>query len=304
MKATLTSLLLLVIISCYGQKDLSVISKSGVYLRAEPDGHSEIVKTIPFLGEVKSLESFSWPIPLGDTIATYYVRTDRNEAQERFIIGNWRQVVHEKDTGYVNDAFLSRLDNSTNDSLNINYGITYEWTNCFDNIHRNKLIEWKGLFKNAQGYEIRDIQLDYYNTHGEMAWFGVKLNDTKDLILCLGSYNDTFFNGPIQGEYFKNGQIFEYSKEAVIESKFDFFEVRTINKRPTVYLKKGNKKQRLLSASPASLLWKGDLDYDGEDDYIISFGEKGMGIFLYLSSEAESNEIAKPVAAYSAGYCC
>ena len=304
MKDGLALILLLTILNCFGQRDLCVISKSGVNLRTEPSVHSEVLKSIQFLGKVKSLEPISSPLLPGDTLYSYYVRTKSNEAHEKFIIGTWRQVVHQKDTGYINDAFLSWLDNSKSDSLNINYGIAYQWGNCFDNIHRNKYIEWKGLFRTEQGYEIRDIELDYYKTNNELAWIDIRIDDIKDLILCLGSDNSTFFNGPIEGEYFKNGQIFEFSREPSIKSNFDFFEVQIIDKYPTLFLKKGSELQRLQSGSPASLLWKGDLDFDNEDDYIISFGDKAMGTFLYLSSEAGPDEIVKPVAVYSSGYCC
>ena len=55
---------------------------------------------------------------------------------------------------------------------------------------------------------------------------------------------------------------------------------------------------------PWNLYWSGDLDGDGQQDYIIQFGDKDARTQLYLSKSAAKNQLVRPVAVYYSGYCC
>ena len=56
---------------------------------------------------------------------------------------------------------------------------------------------------------------------------------------------------------------------------------------------------------PGRVQWKGDLDNDGLDDFIIHFGSGKAGeLVLFLSSKAEPGELFKKVARYVTKYCC
>jgi hypothetical protein len=55
---------------------------------------------------------------------------------------------------------------------------------------------------------------------------------------------------------------------------------------------------------PVELIWRGDLDGDGRDDYLLRFGDKASQPILYLSTKARPGELVRPVAVFRSGYCC
>ena len=52
--------------------------------------------------------------------------------------------------------------------------------------------------------------------------------------------------------------------------------------------------------------WKGDIDNDGEFDYIISDSCCGevVSTYLYLSTQFLKEKVMKPVSVFKDGYCC
>ena len=51
-------------------------------------------------------------------------------------------------------------------------------------------------------------------------------------------------------------------------------------------------------------MYSGDIDSDGLEDYIISYGEKPGFSILFLSSEANDGDALKAVASFYSTYCC
>ena len=87
----------------------------------------------------------------------------------------------------------------------------------------------------------------------------------------------------------------------------EFYTEQNENERLLILRKHGIKQilnEGFGRQHPSCLYFEGDLDGDGKNDYVISYGVKSSITILYLSSEANRNELIKAVSIFYSGYCC
>lgn len=286
--------------SANNQPEQTVIATSGLNLRESPSLEAKVITSIPFLDKVALLQDSVSDREIVDIVN--FNGFDHNTYTEQ-IAGEWVKVKYEDQEGYVFNAYLMQeYFEEPLKSEESQYALSFLGSNCVDNVHRNKNIKWKGVFKNGAGYEIKEVSLEYYMSFEDMgAWYGVTTQSNDSLLFMIGAAEDKFRTGAIEGTYFEYGVEFDYSKES---STFENLALTIGENETYLTIKEGNQQQKVDSHDGLYILWKGDLDGDGKDDYIFSMGEQSSSTNLYLSSEAEEGQLVKPVASYYSGYCC
>ncbi len=307
MKTTLATLLVFfsLIQLTFGQTVYyTVIANNGLNLRSDSNLTSSVLLTIPFLSQVEKLEKEI--IPNSDL------------STQTKIEGKWVKVKFKNKVGYVFDLYLiGHSDNQLSEEeerQNNDFGVTFVGSNCIYNIHVNPRIVWKGVYKINNQFFIKDAKVSYFKSPGIYGGhdLGITTVNNDSLVFLIGSENNVFQNGKIYGnmvDWRNHKPIIKKWGDSIITSNYGFIEIKKINRESLkVMLTVENQTQIIdcdnSSHYPSSLRWRGDLDGDGKDDYIIQFGEKSSSTILFLSSQADQNQIAKPVAFYLSGYCC
>lgn len=278
----------------------TVIATKGLHLRESAGLSSKIITTIPFLEKVDPVFE---AITQTDTISTMNFRDYDGNIYEDYITGEWIKVKYNGEEGYVFNAYLLQgNDYQSTENVNDVYGITFVGLDCVENIHRNKDIQWKGVFKEGDQFEIRDVHISYYLYQDEeYGAFGTSTEENEDLLFLVGNENDQFNNHQINGKYYTDEWVFDYDQDS---SSFENLKLQRDDYSTYLTISEDGIDQKMEVYGVVQLMWKGDLDGDGKNDYILTYGEAGTSTVLYLSSEAEGNQLVKPVAEYYSGYCC
>ncbi|MFK7773167.1 MAG: SH3 domain-containing protein [Saprospiraceae bacterium] len=291
-----------------------VISPNGLSIRIKPSLKSKKLGAVPFGEKVKidDDKSHGW-----DTIGNYKYFYGEEDSYTSPITGHWVKVKYQNIQGFMFNAYLyyyapySSYDSVIKKKLNKDFALLFPGENCFTNINFAPNMNWYGLYFEKGKYSLRKTTISFYRVFSDMLDFGISSNDNKNLLFILGSkkplkqktIKDSFWRGHNQSLYpFKDEYHEEFKKHGI---EFQQKEGESLS----IILKDKSKSQllnpkELQISYPSGILWKGDLDGDGKPDYIFHFGEKSGQTILYLSSEANGEEIVKPVAAYFSGYCC
>ncbi len=293
--------------------EYTVISTNGLNLRSAPGSQSKVLKRLSFGTKVTVLENKYFR---RDTIGAK-VFYHGNRKSEHPIIGHWVKVLHKNTEGFLFDPYLENLASLDNyqylvdDSekyLNKDFVLLFPGEDCYNNFWPIEGMNLLGCYKDGDGFKLKKIELSYYKSwidpnsaNAEMEinlWIGAK--DNKDLLFIVGS-KGKLKEGKLSGVYGSTslGNIEQFEKLDVVGSM----------EESKLILKESSKKQVLNPKSPHlyptyTVIWEGDLDFDGKLDYIISFGDKSQNTYLFLSSQAEEGELVKPVAVFFSGYCC
>ena len=283
------------------EPERTVIAISGLNLRATPTIDGEIIARVPYLDQVALLSEAVSPT---DTLGTVNYGDHVHDVWTDHIMGEWVKVKYQDKEGYVFNAYLmyDRWEEPLQ-TEECQYAISFDGLNCVDNIHRNKDIKWKGIFKNGEGYEMRDVQLSYYMSPdidlGD--WFATTTQSEEAPLFMIGAAGDQFSNGPVEGTYFDGGNYFDYSMDsATVEN----ITIHFLEEEAYLTIDEGDQQQKVILDYGIQILWKGDLDGDGKNDYVFTTGEESSSTTLYLSSEAKEGQLVQPVASYFSGYCC
>jgi len=298
------------------QESLTVISNKGLNLRKSPTKEADIVRRISFLDSVNVLaNSTSYP----DTTGSCEFYAQDGQHYRNYIRGKWIKVSYKGAEGWAFDAYLTKLSKKKSrdyPNLNESFGFSFVGSDCSSNIHDNQNIQWKGVFENKGKYYMKNIEVTYFQTPGLYDYdICTTAQDNEGLLFIVGADSDVFAEGEITGTYYDTGKgkiqgqasTTPYDEE--ILTNFDFLKIKRLDTdRTKLILAVGQLTQEFetdaISKGPESLIWKGDLDKDGKEDYIIAYGFKSSATILYLSSQAKEGEIVKPVAVYETGFCC
>ena len=279
----------------------TVIAIGGLNMRDSPSTEGQVITSIPFLDKVILLDETS---SVRDTLGMIGFEDHSKNMYAHYLLGDWVQVRYQHKEGYVFNAYLMEDETAgLMQSENDQYGITFAAANCVGNIHRNKQIKWKGVFKNGDGYKIGDVRLEYYMSPDEMMgdWFGTTTRGDDFPLFIIGTTGERFRNGAIEGTYFGFNKYFDYTHGS---STIENLTVHVRENGPFLTITEGNQQQNLDAIHGIQVIWKGDLDGDGKNDYIFKKGDKESKTQLYLSSEAGDGELVRLVAAYYSGFCC
>lgn len=291
----------------------SIISTTGLNLREAPKLDAKVIEKLPFGTKVTILSSSR---PITDTIEKNIVYYENDEV-ELPIIGNWVKARYKNVEGYLFDSYLSNVTtlnkrgrDDLDENLNKDYVLLFPRGDCYNNFWNIENLSWLGCYKDGDNFKLEKIELSYYldwvDPKDSQAMdigrsFSVSTNDNKDLLFIIGSRN-VIKKGEINGTF---GSIW-------FENLSEFENLNLVDSEEGAKLVLSNSiKKQVLNSKEApyiyptfSVIWEGDLDFDGKLDYIIRYGDKNIRVYLYLSSEAEENNLVKPVSVYFSGYCC
>lgn len=297
-----------------GAPQARIIALSGLNIRSQPSLKAEILGGIPFMEEVQVLEPCSSGI---DTIAEHVYHTSMKHTHSQK--GCWVKVKYHNLEGYVFNSYLLDLPKERSRSiagLNEEFGLNYIGQHCFDNIYRDKKIKWKGVYRRENEFVIKPVEISYYadieESESNYTWLRIYVENNEGLMLLLGDRNEVITERVIEGKIDDTpGSLLTI--HSVAHSLFDIENIQIVFEEqsayPYLYLKQEGREQLLNPPNmklghPTQIFWKGDLDGDGKDDYIINYGDKVAHSLMYLSSQAENGDIVKPVAVFFSGYCC
>lgn len=278
----------------------TVVAVNGLNLRESPSLKSKVIASIPFLGKVQLLsesESFK------DTVGTVCFLDYNKYTYKQYILGDWVKVQYQKQEGYVFNAYLmEEYSEELLHNVDSQYALSFPGTNCYDNVHRNEDIRWKGVYKDGDMYEIRDVQLEYFMSMLDMdPHYGVTTQSNDSLLFMLGAVGKKFKNGIIEGNFRGYEMGFDLSKDSLTSESLTLQPMEDV---VYITITEGDQQQKVKLHSSVFVQWKGDLDGDGKNDYIFTIGEESRSTNLYLSSEAEEGQLVKLVASYYSGDCC
>lgn len=289
-----------------------VIALAGLNLRAQPALQGKVLTTIPFADSVLIMDSISNRI---DTIGNYkYYYEDHFYNQK--IVGHWLKVKYKRYIGFVFDPYLGWLHNyRIRKDVNTNFGLNFTGCSCYENIHKNNALNWYGLYKDGEQFKLKKTKLSYFipyfGPNSEVGWC-TYAEENKHLLFLVGS-KTPLANRKIVGVH---KPFYPIQDPFLFHKAFEKYEVQIKGynlwynrKTRQLTLKEGEQEQVLnlpefQLSMPSSIVWKGDLDGDQKDDYIIHYGEKNAQTVLYLSKAARKGELVKMVAIFSSGYCC
>lgn len=289
-----------------------VIANGGLRLREKPDTSSKILTTIPFGEKVKYLSASSF--------GTDSIGYTDEEPGQKWVHGNWVKVSWRNQTGFVLDSYLfynGEFEDAEMNLLNQDYRLVFPGCHCTLYSLLN-LAGWKfyGYFGDSTNGLIRKPVTVRYLRSDDVIFCGyiVDIQPAKGLQFAIAAREDVDFSVNIPWVKWLD-MTSGFNEPTTLNSKLQAFSLKTIIPQrdsseyvvPQLYLKKAGKKQLLNVLDywkPAFLIFCGDLDKDGRNDYIISFGDKAGGTILYLSSKARPGELVRPVAVFFISYCC
>ncbi len=268
-----------------------IISTSGLNVREAASLDSPIIARIPYGEEVQVLNQVNEQ-------DTFNIKSKKGND----INGFWVEVEYQKTNGYVFSAYLkpSYLE-FPQKLIDPGYALLIENCVCNNVFNYNPGLNWYGIFADAgrSDFIIEQIVPSFYKTAGAMG----------DLV-CIESDSEsksTFILGckesiKVGAGYF-SGSYVENSWEEPINYKSEVFM-----ESEALYYCHDNVDLELESPSGLSargLVWEGDLNGDGVNEFIIQFGSAKYGkLGLFFSDKTSIDAPYRMVAEFTLSYCC
>jgi len=341
MKQTLIFFELLFIgLNCFSQEYLSrsyftVLSQTGLNMRAQPDPNSPVVTTIPFGTEIDA--DFSKEV------------SDRING----FAGVWYPVSYKGYTGYVWSQYLGSITIPKQGIINNDYRLIEEGAHCGE-LNYMPDLHWYGIFEtNKPGIqELKKVRINliikstlneeerrliFEESFGN-ADFLIKTDSDRKSVFLIGSkepLDEMQFNAKGAGNIGFSGFLFPEQKESFFIPGYEELELKAkevnyiidssncalerkyelelSNFSQGVNLKQA---QNLTTQIPAmkfsaskhasflspKIIWWGDIDHDRKFDLLIysdqmrESGDNLGFLILFLSSGAEKDQIVRKVA--------
>jgi hypothetical protein len=288
-----------------------VIANGGLNLRSEPSKKSQKITNIPFGSTIKYISDTSFNI---DSI---FIRHSHIRDSE-LIKGNWVKVEYNKMKGYVLDIYLYHkpyYKDRFNNKYDNDFILLYPGCGCDpENVHNPNGWKWFGYFEEGEGkYRVEEISISYYSTKVIHCDLIISASKNENLSFIIGSKN-----GRLSKEKVVLGKSIRLSSNdtnnPVKKSDLDNASVELIENKDAetwkpseLYLIRGKKRQLLNKPEyfiPYEIRFKGDLDGDLKDDYIIHYGDTAGIVILYLTTKAKPGNLIEQVAMLFSSYCC
>lgn len=249
-----------------------------------------------------------------------YLKLDSIHAQKESyqIDGVWLRVKYKDLSGYVLSTFLYRPEDNINDDKYKDYVLLIPGGGCSDNIHNINNYNWYGVYQNEDESSMKKINFNFYNTLDRMINMQIIVEEDRNLAYIIGSKKplNIFENRITSVSQIKNTDPYlsypcdtTYQITKDIISEYSVEHLKGNNGKSKLFIKNKKGWQALYPFSEnynysIEVLYSGDIDSDGKEDYIISYGAKPGCIILYLTSEARKGDMVKDVAAFYFSFCC
>ncbi len=293
-------------------KTFRVNAINGLNLREEPNKKGKILAKMPYFSKVENISDLTFGLDTAETIQL-------NDNKAVIITGYWLHVNFNGYKGYALSSYLSRPPKRTSIDTD-EYALLIPNWGCIDQAVDIRKYHWLGVYKCAEGFNLKPVELQCINSDS----YHINNHFTSSLILTdakiqplyiIGSI-DTLTPGIKKGNFVDNqrGLDISWDRDTLIKlsNNLVFSHYYSKNKNSQSYLTTTNGKYHQILNSTSNFTnyvhtdryWEGDLDGDGVMDYILTFGDKGGSTVLFLSSQANENELVKAVARFYWTYCC
>jgi len=294
----------------YNARENVVLAQSGLNIRSKPDLASEKVGKIPFGERVQILHRDHYGYQKLNTINT--------EKKEYKIDGFWQKIRYKKTDGYVLSTFLYNADKYEEQRKYDKYVLLIPGSGCTDNVYNIHEYNWHGLYVTGDSSSFKKVSFDYYNTSDPMLNMKIVCKNDQDLKYIIGhkkpmqeyAYKTITkkmdFN-PFEFKPYPCDTTLQLTKNIITE--YEVEEKGGENGNFKLYIKILDGTWQKLNPFEKNIFYfhdidfVGDIDSDGIDDCIITYGSKPGLVVLFLSSEAKG-EIIKDVASFIITYCC
>ncbi|MEL6635879.1 MAG: SH3 domain-containing protein [Bacteroidota bacterium] len=296
----------------YDTDQNTVVAVNGLKLRSKPSLRGKVIDKIPFGQRIEILGERHYG---RDTLASdyriYYAESE--EYYEPLLSGHWVKARYDEQEGYVFSAFLyHRFD--ADQEYNQKIALLTEGGNCYDNLHYRADWHWYGLYEVEGVHQLRKVKLDFFVEETELGPFlTITTQQNRASLFIVGSPRPLSEGRLFFSEYTGHGTSV-YRGGEIDEAAFRRAALEIVRSEgeeyPQLVARGRDGRGQVLNpleryfGYPLSLLWYGDLDGDGQVDYLINYGEESSETILYLSGQAQSGQLVAPVGAYFSGYCC
>jgi hypothetical protein len=297
-----------------------VISPDGLNLRAKPNRQSKTLQTVLFGEKVQVIS----PQHFGrDTVGQLEYFEISGKSYRVPIDGYWVKVRYRQKEGYMFSAYLGRAINEVREAdkpLNQDFVLLFPFIGCFSNVFYQPGWHWYGVYAQDSATFMKKVKVSFYSLPMGLIGDAISTNDNRNLQFIIGShvplsektiqnkrgYERSLFNLPLftAGDMPNDSLLQQYN--LAVSGDNTLSRENYWDSQKLVFQKNGVRQEVLPPSKDGLwyLVWCGDLDGDGKDDYIIHFGEKSGAPVLYLSKPAGKGQLVKPVAIYYSGYCC
>ncbi len=267
-----------------------VISTAGLHLRENPTSKSTSLKLVSYGSRVKIIGDKEFG---SDSIRL---------ANDKKIICKWKKVNYQGQEGFMFRPYLISIRKNTFPAKRINdqFGLWYGEGTCFNNFQYDERLNWFAIGKDKNEKIIsQKVRPNYYWEKGAIV-DNIMLETNLDIQpeFLIGKKGDLKIDSEVQ-----------FNKISID----GFQEERKINDQMYYDKKDGSliycyENREVYFNYPdlriEGILWRGDLNEDGVEDFIIQYGNKS-GKIVWLQSDTSNYE--KPferVAEFTIGYCC
>jgi hypothetical protein len=306
----------------YDPTNAFVLALSGLRLREFPGTASKILTTIPFASKVTLMRD---PTLARNEDDGYLFDADS-------IRGNWVSVKYQDKTGYVFDAYLGNQIYKMNKA---SYLIMPDAAGCWSDAYASKVYHYYGVYldKSKQQASLKTIKPVFHSDHDEFEAISMHAPGKERPYFMLATREPLAEDGPINRHHFfskidfderiddpnqvlKNDSILHSVRIPDSNWELSCVKQKEQDSNPPYYgkvvqLKDRNtgQKQIILDKSyfltTARMVWCGDLDRDGIQDFLLMAGGEESGFCaLFLSRNAGKGKLMRLAGMYWWGDCC
>jgi hypothetical protein len=306
----------------YDPTNAFVLALSGLRLREFPGTASKILTTIPFASKVTLMRD---PTLARNEDDGYLFDADS-------IRGNWVSVKYQGKTGYVFDAYLGNQIHKMNKA---SYLILEDDAWCWSDAYASKEYHYYGIFldKNRQQATLKTIKPVFHSNHEDFEAISMHAPGKERPYFMLATREPLAEDGPVNRHHFFSKLNDDYEKDdknqvlkydsilhtvRIPESNWELSCVKQKEEdsNPPHYKKAVQLKDRITgqkqiildksyNLSTVYLVWCGDLDRDGIQDFMLRGGNEESGLCaLFLSRNAGKGKLMRLAGIYWRWDCC
>jgi len=297
-----------------------VMATNGLNLRTTPSTTGEKIINIPYGEKVQIMHKDHYGL---DTIYTI-----KSQLRDHPVYGFWQKVKYGKHEGYVHNAFLSfskKHINELSKDKNNDYIYLRPGYDCGEEFYNSSEYFWYGYYQQTTdtGEPLQKpyrklIDVEFINTADEMMGSGTIVKEDRHLQFIIGTKKalpESKMGSILNKRLYHRIDQYDEKPDSLVMAEGKIMMCRDYDdENPEGILKfflTSDNNEQLINIKQGSYFYnlaeqyiQADLDGDGKDDYIFEYIGKSFNIGLFLSSEAEGDEITKQVSFYQRGPCC
>lgn len=298
----------------------TVLASNGLNMRSKPNTNSTKIVNIPYGEKVNIIHKDHYGL---DTV--YTIKT---ELADYPVYGYWQKVSYKGHTGFVHNAFLyfsSDYPQEEIAGLNPNYVLLRPGFDCSSDFYNSNEYIWYGYYQepHVEGEQPNKsyrkiVDVEFINITNDMMGSGTIVKENRHLQFIVGSkvsFGDAALGNILEAPLYSRTNSTEMKLDSSVFRQANITIVN--NDEPTgyfdhqfFYLHKGNTMQLINTVSDSyriflsSYFVQADIDGDGQLDYIFGHDPDHRSTGLYLSSEANEEEVVHLVDIMRRGPCC